>query len=539
MRKAWPLWLLMLLAAVVLPVSLSACSNNSSPDDGGSGDDANDGTDQDGDGLPPNRVLKFSLPMSVDQDQAGLQLDLVATPDNQFAIAYFKQGIDNLSCATDANCTDDPPQAAEWSCINTECVPVCTEPILGDDEVPVQTDWLRYAWYDGSTWNHEDVTAFASVLLSGIELVFDGSTPTVVFMGESGSAAGGRQVCGGNDVMVGRRTGPSNWDMIEAVATSDQATAGADCPKMQSICDFGDVVGLWPSVAVAPDGTIGIAYRDIHNGYTKEAQDSSDLEFTWAGTGGAAWSQRWIDLARGSGLFNALAFDADSNPVVAFYNGKYGMLTFDRLVDDAFNGTVECASQADCPDGLECIQSTGWCWNVIARPAQAMQNASISMVVAPDGRYLVAYFDPDEKNLMLAQSADGLDWQTSIIDSDGSTGLFPSLLIDPQSGMPMVAYYRCSDYRPGELNCNPNQDGARLAIFSGEWPGELIQQNKWKKNQDLIDMADSASLEGSQVELAVTADGKVGIAYNYSWVDPVDSSSHQAVMFRQGTWEEE
>ena len=49
MLKAWPLWLLMLLAAVVLPVSLSACSNNDSGGDGGNGDDANDGTDQDGD----------------------------------------------------------------------------------------------------------------------------------------------------------------------------------------------------------------------------------------------------------------------------------------------------------------------------------------------------------------------------------------------------------------------------------------------------------------------------------------------------------
>jgi len=39
--------------------------------------------------------------------------------------------------------------------------------------------------------------------------------------------------------------------------------------------------------------------------------------------------------------------------------------------------------------------------------------------------------------------------------------------------------------------------------------------------------------------LAVTADGQVGVAYNYSWVDPGDGSSHQAVMFRLGTWSEE
>ncbi len=536
--RAWSLRLLALVVAIaaasLFPVLLTACSNNNgqSHDDCCVPDDGDDGTDDD---TPVNRVVKFGMLMSVDQAEAGLALDLAAAPDNTFGIAYFKRGENVPACATEGDCPQPPPESAEWRCITSECVPVCTSAILGEDEVPIQDDLVRYAWFNGTDWNHEDVSSFSSSFLSTVALRFDGSTPTLAYLG----GTGGLQICGGTDVMVGRRSGPGNWNIAAAVVNSNEAAAGADCPKMQSICDFGDVVGLWPSMAIAPDGTIGIAYRDVHNGYTKEAEDSSDLELAFAGPGGANWGHAWVDLARGSGISNSLAFDQNNDPAVAFYNGKYGYLTFDRRVDGAFTGTIECVSQDDCPEGLECVQSTGWCWNVIARPSQEMEPLSISLAVAPDGRYLVAYFDPDSKNLMLAQSDTGLNWTTSIIDSDGSTGLFPSMIIDPDSGMPMVAYYRCSNYDPDDLVCNHNQDGPRLAVFAGEWPGELNQQNKWKKNQDLIDTSDPDATDGRHIKLAVTADGQVGVAYNYSWVDPVDGTSHQALMFRLGHWEEE
>jgi hypothetical protein len=532
-EAAWPVRLT-LAAGLALGLLALGCSGGDGNKDGGNDQDAGqDG--QAGDEDDPQRVLVFGNLQTVDDEQAGLQLDLAAGPDGEFAIAYYKLGEQTQPCNSEADCTEEPPQSAEWSCITGECVAVCTEPILGDDEVPVRFDHVRYAWSAGDSWQHEDITTISSVVLSGISIAFDGATPLVAFLG----GAGGSQVCGGTDVMVARRNGPGNWSSEAAVATSGEAAAGADCPKMQGICDFGDVVGLWPSLAVAPDGTIGIAYRDIHNGYTKEAQDSSDLEWTWSPPGGGSWGHEWIDLARGSGLFNSLAFDADGEPAVAFYNGKDGVISFDHRVDGAFTGTLECASAADCPEGLECIQSTGWCWNVIARPERAMKNEPLSLVIAPDGRFLLAYFDPDSKNLMIAHSTDGLSWQTGIIDSDGSTGLFPSMVIEPISGMPMVAYYRCSDYDPDELDCNHNEDGPRLAVFEGTWPDELGQQNKWTKNQDLIDAADPDATDGRNIRLAVTADGQVGIAYAYSWIDPIDGSSHQSLMFRRGTWQEQ
>ena len=67
-------------------------------------------------------------------------------------------------------------------------------------------------------------------------------------------------------------------------------------------------MGLWPSIARSQDGSIiGVVYRDVHNGYTKDADDAADLEYAYS-TGGGGWGHEWIDLARGSGDFSSLAF---------------------------------------------------------------------------------------------------------------------------------------------------------------------------------------------------------------------------------------
>jgi hypothetical protein len=475
-------------------------------------------------------VLKFAQQMTVDNQQAGLQLDLATTPDNHFAIAYFKQGEDTQVCATAANCQDDPPTGSEWRCISQKCVPVCTTPILGQDEVPVLFDWVRYASFDGTHWASEDIASISSIMLSGISLEFDGTVPTVAYLG--GQA--GLQICGGTDLMVARKTG--NWGIQAAVQNSNQAIAGENCPKGQNMCDFGDVVGLWPAMAKAPNGNIGIAYRDIHNGYTKEAQDSSDLEFTLT-QNGSNWSAEWLDLGRGSGLFSALSFGADNQPAVAYYNGKEGLLAFTR--NQGPTRTSRCdEGHGPCPSGLDCVGSI--CSVVIDQPERAMLNESISMAIAPDGRYLVAYYDPDEQNLVLAHSSDGISWTKKAIDTDGNTGMYPSLVINPKDNMPVVAYYRCSEYRPGKQDCNPNQDGARMARFVGVWPDDLTTATKWKKNTSLINAADSNAFDGMHVKVAFLPNGQAGLAYAYSYVDPSPpNQTHIWLMFRPGSWVDE
>ncbi len=41
------------------------------------------------------------------------------------------------------------------------------------------------------------------------------------------------------------------------------------------------------------------------------------------------------------------------------------------------------------------------------------------------------------------------------------------------------------------------------------------------------------------VGFAFLPDGRVGLAYSYSWVDPLTMESRRSLMFRLGTWEDE
>jgi hypothetical protein len=329
---------------------------------------------------------------------------------------------------------------------------------------------------------------------------------------------------------------------------------------MQAICDFGDVVGLWPSIARSQDGsTIGVVYRDVHNGYTKDADDAADLEYAFSTGGG--WGHEWVDLARGSGDFSSLAFGNDGEPAVAYYNGEVGttdlkspILFAKRPWAEWTQPVMPCTTNADCPNGQacagqECVCTTDSqcespmrcidthrCSAVVAALNGGLDEKSISLAVGPDGRYLVAYYDPDAQNLMIAHSEDGKNWSRGIVDSDGNTGKYPSIVILPNTNKPAIAYYRCNVYRPGETSCDTNDDGPRFAYFKGEYPLDLTSQTKWKKSYvSSTGDADSVAFDGRHISLAVLPDGTIGVAYYYSWVSGNETLEH--LMFHKGTWE--
>jgi hypothetical protein len=493
-------WAALLLA---LGAWLGACSSGDSPDGGPDARDGLDGEDDGGDEIAGQQLV-FGPPLSVDSQEAGAQMALAARPEGSFAVAYFRR-------------------VAELS--------ECTNPINGGPPVPVLQDQVRYAFLQDDSWTHEDVATVETTSLVGIQLLFYQGGPRIAYLG----GAEGLQVCGGTDLMMASRSGAGAWTEAAAVTVSNQAPEGAYCPKPQGMCDFGDVVGLWPAMAVAPDGSLGLAWRDIGNGYEKESNDSADLE--WARSTGGGYTFEWVSLGLGAGLYTRMAFDAQSQPAFVTYNGKYGAITFahrDPGASPPFRPYQRCSTTADCEPGLTCLEST-YCHQLVHGPVAALPPLSLSLAISPvDGRFLVAFFDPVEKNLMLAHSTDGFTWSKGRIDTDGNTGLSPSLVIDPRTRMPGVAYYRCSNYDPSRLVCNQGQDGVRYRYFQGVYPDELTQQNKWRRVEV---SSDSNATDGAAVSAAVLPDGTVGIAYSYAYVDPVTSQSHSALMFKQGTWQ--
>lgn len=509
-------WRLLVLTGMLV----AGCSSGNG---GGNGDgyDAGEDGDAGGDQAQP-KVLVWSNRVVVDDEQAGTQIAIAANPDGQnFGIGYFK---------------------------HTDETGTCQNPILGGPPVDVIQDIVRYAWSDGlENWQHEDVDTVATIMLTGVSIAYQGSTPRIAYLG--GTPLGGLQICGGTDTIVARRTGPGAWSNDIAVALSNEASAGGDCPKMQAICDFGDVVGLWSTLAVAADGRLGVIYRDIHNGYDKESDDSSDLEY--AETSGGGWSHEWVDLARGAGSFPALVFGQDGQPAVVYYNGKSGTINFAKRPWADWTQSSDCTTSADCQNGQTCGSGDCLCLSdsqcpaprkcvrdrcspVVAKLETGLPSKSLSMAVGQDGRYLVAYFNVDTRNLMIAHSLDGESWTSGIVDSDGNTGMYPSIVVDPQTGKPGIAYYRCSDYNPNELKCERAQDGLRYAAFSGSYPAELNQTAKWKK----YDVSkESAAFDGMFASAAVLPDGRVGIAYHHAWYDQAAGMTRLVLAFKYGTWQ--
>ncbi len=488
------------LALVVFFVAaLPACSS-SSEDDAGVPDSATEDGDGGGGDVNANRVLVFAGEMIVDDELAGASVAIATNPADQFAVAYYKELSESGLCET---------------------------PIQGGDPVPMRMDAIRYSLLDGEAWTTpEEVIQIETTILPGIDLVFDGDTPLVSYLG----GEEGLQVCGGTDLMIARPDGAGGWTEMTAVALSNEAPEGDDCPKGQGMCDFGDVVGLWPSMAVAPNGTIGVAYRDVHNGYTKEADESSDLEWTYAAAGATSWAHQWVDLGRGSGLFNSLKFTADNMGAVAYYNGKHGMLTFSLQGDERFTEMPQCSTTADCPEHMVC--EALWCWVDLYGPA-SLPAKSFSLAIGLDGRFLVAYYNVDQGRLMIAHSMDGLQWTKGSVDTDGNTGRNPVILVDPVSGQPGIAYQRCSD---GATACDRNDDGVRYAYFTGSYPDELTSRADWEK---VVISDKGLGSDGIKLDAAVLPDGTVGIAYTYSYFDSAANEGKLLVMFRKGTWENE
>jgi hypothetical protein len=503
------------LAAVVpillwgICVFVLSCSGggNGSNDGGQDGQDGDGGDDGDGTHVP---AIRWSERMEVDLEQAGLQLDLAATPDNQFAIGYINEGV-----------------LVENG---------CTAPITGGGFTPEMLDQVRYARFDGTAWTHEDVAPIKSVFLAGISLAFDPSgVPTIAYLGGPNSS----QCCGGSNLIFATRTGASQWTETGAVTNSAQAGDGGNCPIGQNLCNVGDMVGLWPAIVKNPvTGALGAAYRDIHLCYAQSDQDFSDLEYVY--TNGGGFGHEFIDLARGGGDFNSLTFDSTGEPAVATYNGKSGFIGFSRRQAGTWTPSAACSAapspdtcsdraRGDCPEGMTCIKKR--CTALIDCVSGSLPDGSISLGVGKDGRFLVAYYDANQKSLRFGHSTDGLQWNTAIIDAAGSNGRSPNLLIDPQSGMPAVVYYRCSD-SSSDSNCNRNHDGVRYAYFTGTYPDELLTTNKWKK---VTVCEDSAAYDGERVSAAILPDGRIGVAYSY--LCTIGCQSPRQILFQIGTWE--
>jgi hypothetical protein len=250
----------------------------------------------------------------------------------------------------------------------------------------------------------------------------------------------------------------------------------------QNVCNQGDATGYWPSIARDPaSGVLGVAFRDMHFGWADTDKASSDVEFAL----GNAYAVFTVDVARGGGTYNRLAFSPTGKAAVAHYSLDYQPAVW-----------------------LDYETAQGWSSQKLFTGKIREQ---LGFGISTQGLYALVYFDDAKKLLMYRESTDGATWTVAdYVDRDGVTGYYPSLAFDDQ-GNPAVAYYRCGDAATGE-DCDANKDGLYLAIRrQGTWEARKV-------------VGDAGVYDGVYTALAFVS-GKAVIAYQSSYYDPVARTS--------------
>ena len=335
----------------------------------------------------------------------------------------------------------------------------------------------------GGAFATSKVSSERYLSLNGVGLAYSSTgDANVAFTGNGAGVPEAQFRCGASNLIL--RTGKGGtWAAARTIATGSQSGGlvpdqMANC--IQDVCNSGDATGYWPAIAIAPSGLLGLAWRDIHFGRDTDDNSSSDVEYA----AGPGFGSLTVDVVRGGGQFTRLAYTAANRPAIVHYNG-------DRK--DATGIWIDWDS------------GSGW---KSARISKARAGEMLGFAIGPGDLFALAYYDQDGARLVYLESSGGTTWSDPVdVDTDGVTGMYPSLTFDP-GGQPAIAYYRCRDYDPVNRGCDRERDGLMLARRSGgRWNVESVT-------------ARSGFYDGLYPSLGFAEGGKAVIAYQSRAFDP-------------------
>ena len=383
------------------------------------------------------------------------------------------------------------------SLASTTTTQTCTIMPLGPvmtSQVPVWNVCYAESKSDG-TFSSAVVTSQPYVAPTGVGLAFDSAgNPGIAFTGVGAMPAMER--CGANDAFLTKATGGTFGAPLQIShgSASDGLVASQAGNCSQGVCNSGDVTGWWPALGFDPNNNAMMAYRDVHFGFSNDDLFAkSDLELA-EGSGGS-YSVLTIDVSRGGGIYNRLAFTPSGLPAVLHYStgGMPGVYVNRDLVSGGLG-----AQEADGGSSSTQVFS-------------GQVDPQLGFGINAQGLFAAAYHDTGTSQLFYVESSDGSTWSTPTpVDTDGTTGQYPSLAFD-SSGDPAIAYYRCNGTH-GATACDPTQDGLYLARrLGGTWSTEVVH-------------TDSSVTDGLYPALGF-ANGKAVIAFQVTSYDPVSKTS--------------
>jgi hypothetical protein len=353
----------------------------------------------------------------------------------------------------------------------------------------------------GGDFKTEVVTSQPYIGPTGVGLAFDSTgAPTVAFTGVGSTPPA--ETCGSNDVFAttlkgGAFTTPvqvSNGSATDALVAAQMGNCS------ENVCGEGDTTGFWPAIAFDSSDNARIAYRDIHFGFAADDFAKSDCEL--AIQSGGAYQTLTIDVARGAGDYNRVAFDPQGLPAVLTYNSNMTGMSPGVYLDRQVKPASGAAAQA----------ATGVWTSTQLFVGQIVQQGQLGFGINSKGLYAVAYNDASTNLLMYTEAMDAETWSSpQPVDTIGNTGLYPSLAFD-SDGNAAIAYYRCNSVSAMQMSCDPASDGLYLARRSGgSWNISTVSANP--------DVQD-----GLYPALAFV-EGKPAIAFQEVGYDPISKQS--------------
>ncbi len=401
--------------------------------------------------------------------------------------------------------TADGPAIAYFATQGREDGP-CDE--LGVSSPPTRELWDLYvARSTGSGWSAETVASILSLAApSGLGFAVDSTGRPAIASLTGGAWVAPVGYCSANDVGFYRPaddgSSADGWSVQTAVATSGEAATG------EPASDFGEVVGYWPALAFDADDNPAIAYKDIHGGGL-QSDDLRRADLELALQSGSSWRAVAVDIGEGAGDYNALVFDDQNRPVIAYYQ------------------PVE--SQGATPRGVWVARSAddGASWQRVQLLAGATVEGPAMLVDPDDGRLHVAYYDaalgvPRMATLQDDDNFEALDagWTDQRFGEERfDEGYHLSLAAGP-NGIIAAAYYRCTR-ATGELGvCRPDDDalvfawrkaGTGTEGSTGTDAGTGTDTGTW--SIEVVDEGDAQGACGTHASLAFDSDGSAVISY--------------------------
>jgi hypothetical protein len=283
----------------------------------------------------------------------------------------------------------------------------------------------------------------------GLSLALDlNGNPLVAYLGKDAQTASEPQSGWYESDLAVTQGNGSSWTTNIATRLSNEAVSNV------VFNDTGTVVGLFPSIAVKPDGSLFIAYRDVHYGQFPTDWKKSDLETVEGAVG--SWSTRQVAALGGSwegaGGLNSAAIGANDEPAVAWsaYAGNAG------------NGSPVAVYFAR--------RSNGTTWAATKVHNSAGTNSGPSLAYDARVGYALAYEDQGQGITYYQESVDGQTWKTAEpMYTSPTGGWYPSVAFTAD-GNPAMAWYDCS-VESGVQLCPAADDALVLAVRSeGMWP---------------------------------------------------------------------